>query len=89
MGSGKGPRPDEENATNLRNTRVRQKPGRGSVVFGGFAEGGNVRGTVLEELKEEMDSLGAEPADPLTNERLPRSRREHAEQYFRSLREGP
>ena len=89
MGSGKGPRPDEENATNLRDTRVRQKPGRGSVVFGGFAEGGNVRGTVLEELKEEMASLGAEPADPLTNERLPRSRREHAEQYFRSLREGP
>jgi len=89
MGSGKGPRPDEENATNLRDTRVRQKPGRGSVVFGGFTEGGNVRGTVLEELKEEMGSLGAEPADPLTNERLPRSRREHAEQYFRSLREGP
>ena len=89
MGPGKGPRPDEKNATNLRNTRVRQKPGRGSVVFGGFAEGGNVRGTVLEELKEEMASLGAEPADPLTNERLPRSRREHAEQYFRSLRKGP
>jgi hypothetical protein len=89
QGKGQGPRPDVENATNLRDTQVRQKPGRGAVVFGGFAEGGNVRGTVLEELKAEMTSLSAEPADPLTNERLPRSRREHAEQYFRSLRESP
>ncbi|MCH2116739.1 MAG: hypothetical protein MK161_03490 [Pirellulales bacterium] len=88
-GTGQGPRADTENVTNLRDTRVRQKPGRGATVFGGFTEGGNVRGTVLEELKAEMASLGAEPADPLTNERLPRSRREHAEQYFRSLREGP
>ena len=35
-----------------------------------------------------MATLSAEPADPLTSERLPSSRREHAEEYFELLREG-
>lgn len=85
-GRGRGPRPDEENDTNLRDSRVRQNVGRGASVFGGFAEGGNVKGAVLEQIKEEMESQGTEPANPLAGERLPRSRREHAEEYFRSLR---
>lgn len=85
-GQGKGPRPDSENATNLRDSRVRQNVGRGASVFGGFTEGGNVKGNVVEGIKEEMESLGSEPANPLAAERLPRSHREHAEEYFRSLR---
>ena len=90
MGAGRGigPRPDEENPTNLRDTRVRQNPGRGAAVFGGMVEGPNVRGDVVESIKTEMDSLGAEPADPITSQRLPRASREHAEDYFRILREG-
>jgi hypothetical protein len=90
MGAGRGigPRPDEKNATNLRNSRVRQKPGRGAATFGGLVEGPNIKGDVAESIKEEMATLGAEPADPLTSERLPSSRREHAEEYFELLREG-
>jgi hypothetical protein len=90
MGAGRGigPRPDEKNPTNLRDTRVRQDPGRGAATFGGMVEGPNVRGDVAESIKEEMSSLGAEPADPITSERLPRASREHAEDYFRMLREG-
>lgn len=87
-GRGTGPRPDEENPTNLRDTRVRQKPGRGAATFGGMVEGPNVKGDVEQAIKEEMASLSAEPADPLTSERLPSSRREHAEEYFKILREG-
>jgi hypothetical protein len=85
---GAGPRPDEKNATNTRDTRVRQTPRRGSAVFGGLVEGPNIKGDVAEAIKEEMATLEAEPADPLTAERLPNSRREHAEQYFQLLREG-
>jgi hypothetical protein len=35
-----------------------------------------------------MAGLGTQEADPLTTERLPRNRREHAEQYFNLLRDG-
>jgi hypothetical protein len=88
QGQGIGPRPDEENPTNLRDTRVRQDPGRGAAVFGGMVEGPNVRGDAAESIKDEMTSLGTEPADPITSQRLPRVSREHAEDYFRMLREG-
>jgi hypothetical protein len=87
-GRGIGPRPDEKNATNLRDTRVRQKPRQGTAVFGGMVEGPNIKGEVAQSIKEEMATLSAEPADPLTSERLPRSRRQHAEQYFQMLRDG-
>jgi hypothetical protein len=87
-GRGYGPRPDERNATNFRESRVRQKPGRGAATFGGLVDGPNIRGDVLQEIKQDMAMLEAEPADPLTSERLPGSRREHAEQYFQLLREG-
>jgi len=87
-GKGKGPRPEEKNATNFRDTRVRQKPRQGAAVFGGMVEGPNIKGDVEQSIKEEMATLSAEPADPLTSERLPNSRRQHAEQYFKMLREG-
>jgi hypothetical protein len=87
-GRGRGPRPEERNATNLRDTRVRQKPRQGAAVFGGMVEGPNIKGEVEQSIQEEMTTLSAEPADPLTSERLSKSRRQHAEQYFQMLREG-
>jgi hypothetical protein len=67
---------------------VRQNVGRGRAVFGGMVDGPNIKGDVAEAIKEEMATFGAEPADPLTAERLPNSRRDHAEQYFEIMREG-
>jgi hypothetical protein len=87
-GRGIGPRPDEKNATNLRDTQVRQKPRQGTAVLEGMVEGPNIKGDVAQNIKEEMETLTAQPADPLTSERLPKSRRQHAEQYFQMLREG-
>jgi hypothetical protein len=86
--AGAGMRPDERNATNARDSRVRQDPKQGPATYAGMVEGPNVTGDVVEQIKEEMATLKAEPADPLTSERLPNSRREHAEEYFRILREG-
>ena len=53
-----------------------------------WSKGPNIKGDVAQSIKEEMATLSAEPADPLTSERLPNSRREHAEEYFQMLREG-
>jgi hypothetical protein len=87
QGKGIGPRPEERNNTNLRDTQVHQNPGRGAAV-GGWVEGPNIKGQVEQSIKEEMASQAAEPADPLTIERLPRNQRDQAEQYFDALREG-
>ena len=91
MGAGRGfgPRPDEKNDVNFRDSRVPQKIGKGSAVVVGEADGPNIRGQVGEAIKQEMIASASEPADPTVVEQLPKSRREHAEEYFNSLREGP
>lgn len=88
QGRGIGERPEERSATNTRESQVKQQSRRGAATFGGFVEGPNIKGEVGQSIKEEMASLRSEPADPLTSERLPNSRREHAEEYFKLLREG-
>jgi hypothetical protein len=87
-GVGIGARPEERNSTNTRDTQVRQKTGKGAATFGGLVEGPNIKGDVAQSIKEEMKTKAAEPADPLTNDRLSRSRQEQATQYFEMLREG-
>jgi hypothetical protein len=88
QGPGIGNRPEERGDTNTRETQVRQNSRRGSATFGGLVEGPNIKGDVAQSIKEEMTTRAAEPADPLTSDRLPNSRREQAEQYFQALREG-
>jgi hypothetical protein len=87
-GPGIGKRPEERGDTNTRDTQVRQNSRRGSATFGGLVEGPNIKGEVAQTIKEEMATRAAEPADPLTSDHLPNSRREQAEQYFQALREG-
>lgn len=86
-GQGKGDRPDEKNDVAFRDSQVKQEVGRGASTFGGLVEGPSIKGDVVEAIKTQLDAQAAQPADPLTSERLPRSRREHAEDYFRALRE--
>lgn len=86
-GRGGGMRPDERNDTRFRDSTVKQNVGRGASTFGGLVDGPSVKGDVVQSIKTELDAASVEPADPLTSERLPRSRREHAEEYFRKLRE--
>ncbi len=88
QGPGIGPRPEQRGATSTRDTQVKQNSRRGAASFAGLAEGPNIKGDVGQSIKEEMSTLKAEPADPLTSERLPNSRREQAQQYFELLREG-
>ncbi|WP_425394962.1 hypothetical protein [Aeoliella sp.] len=86
-GRGYGPRPDEENPTQFRDTQVRQNPGQGAATFGGFVDGPNVAGQTGIAAEQELEGINAEPADPLTSQRLPRAHGQHAEEYFKQLRE--
>jgi hypothetical protein len=87
-GRGNGRPPKDEPKTNTRDTQVRVKLGRGAAVFAGTIAGPNIKGEVEATIQQEMTSFGNSSADPLTTERLPRNRREHAEEYFNLLREG-
>ncbi len=86
-GRGMGPRPDEENPTQFRDSRVRQKPGQGAATFGGFVDGPNMAGDTAVAEEEELASIKSEPADPLTSQRLPKGAGDHAEEYFKLLRD--
>lgn len=86
-GRGDGSRNTEKDEVSYRDTQVRQDVGRGSSTFGGLVDGPTVKGDVVESIKTPLDAAAAQPADPLTSERLPKSRREHAEEYFRGLRD--
>ena len=80
--------PGAEPDTETQDVRVRQRPGRGPAVFAGSVNGPNIKGQVEATITQEMATFGKSEADPLATERLPRNRREHAEEYFNQLREG-
>lgn len=86
-GQGRGPRPDEEHNVNTRDTRVRQDPQRGASVFSGTVDGPTVAGDARQTIKEELAAEDANEADPLSDQRLPRGHREHAQEFFSTLRE--
>jgi hypothetical protein len=70
-----------------RDSRVRTTPGAGEGTFGGFVEGMNTPGKTEVAVEDDVKTINSEPADPLTSERLPRAHGEHAEEYFKQLRE--
>lgn len=72
----------------FRDSRVSQETGRGPSVVVGEADGPNRRGEVTAAIETEMATAGGTPADPQVIEQLPKSRREHAQEYFDLIREG-
>ena len=86
-GEGNGLAQDEENDVKFRDSHVGQKINKGGkAVITGLADGKNIRGKVTEAVKEAMEVGKQEAPDPLASERLPRSRREQAEEYFNAIR---
>lgn len=88
VGSDPDSRPAKSIEAKYQDQRVRQDPGAGSAVVVGEADGPNLRLQVAEAVKEEMTAKAREAADPQVLEQLPKSRREHAQEYFNLLREG-
>lgn len=70
-----------------RDSRVRTTPGAGQATFAGTVEGMNTPGKTEVALEDDVKTINSEPADPLTSERLPRGHGEHAEEYFKQLRD--
>jgi hypothetical protein len=92
IGTGQGPElmSGNKNAGDpqYQDVQVRPSIGAGPGVYAGKVDGPNIKGQAVEAIKQEMASQAAVPAEPLTSERLPRTRREQAEEYFQLLREG-
>jgi hypothetical protein len=87
-GQGAGPRPEAETPVNFRDTRTAQKIGPGGASVVGEVEGPNIKGDVRQEVQEQYQSARSEEADPLTEQRMPRKLRQHAQEYFNRFREG-
>ena len=54
----------------------------------GDATGPNQSGMSLQDVKEAIESELREDADPLTDQRLPRSQQDHVRQYYQKLGKG-
>ncbi len=87
-GSGFGDRPEQEEDTNTYETQVRGQVKKGRAIIAGFADGPNRKGVSREDVKAAIESSLTEESDPSENQVLPRTEREHAQQYFDQLREG-
>lgn len=87
-GAGKGDRPESEGDTNTYETQVRGKVKKGKAIIAGFADGPNRKGVTREDIQSAIQSQVSDESDPSENQTLPRSEREHAQQYFDRLREG-
>lgn len=89
-GSGRasGKRPEKESKVKFYDSRVAQKTGEGAAVVIGEADGPNMKGKARAMIQAEVESAKHEDSDPLTGQRLPRSTRDFAKEYFDSLRDG-
>jgi hypothetical protein len=87
-GQGRGDRPEERTDVRTFDSTVKQKTDRGKAVVTQLIEGPIERGDVEQEIKEQIESARAEATDPLTDQKLPRDYREHAQRYFELFREG-
>lgn len=86
-GPGFGERPEAEDDTNTYDTQVRAKLQKGRGVRSGIAGGKNKKGTTREEVQDAVFQAMSEASDPVENQALPRTEREHAQQYLDLLRE--
>lgn len=87
-GQGQGERPEAVTEKGYFDSQVRGKLRPGEAIRTGDADGPNIAGLTQEEVKQEIESTSSQDSDPLTNQRLPRSQREHAKQYFERFRKG-
>ena len=61
---------------------------KGETVVTGNADGDNISGKTASQARELVEASLNKKSDPLENQKLPRSQREHVQQYFNKLRTG-
>jgi hypothetical protein len=85
-GNGSGDRPESDVETGTYDTQVRGVVKKGKAVIAGHADGPNRKGVTQELLQSSVDKALSQESDPAENQVLPRTEREHAQQYFDELR---
>ena len=86
-GKGAGKRDLAKEDTGTFRSKVKGKLQRGETVVTGTANGKNLTGRSTSETRELVRASLSKDSDPLENQKLSRAQREHARQYFQSLRE--
>ncbi|MEX2139973.1 MAG: hypothetical protein WD894_11975 [Pirellulales bacterium] len=87
-GQGEGKRAIGKDDVGFRDSHVSQNIGKGKAVITGEADGPNIKGLVQQEIQQQIEASRREESDAVTRQRLPRSQRDHAKEYFDALREG-
>lgn len=87
-GRGAGERPIEEDKVGFRESHVSQNVGKGKAVITGEVDGPNLKGAVQQEIRAQLEAAKVESAESVSAQRIPRKQRDHAQEYFDSLREG-
>lgn len=87
-GQGKGDRPEAETETDFFDSRVRDQMKIGETVYGGKIGGENRKGTTMVDVQNAVLSSLAEEPEPLDDTPLPKNQRDHARDYFNSIRDG-
>ena len=85
-GQGLGERPFEEDETSGFKSGVKGRVGKGEKVVTGNADGDNITGRTTAEVAELIQATSTVDTDPTENQKLSKKHREHAEQYFKALR---
>ena len=85
-GRGAGERDREDDKTGKYKSRVKGDLQKGQTVVTGDADGNNITGRSTSEVREIVRKSMNEKTDPLENQVLPKSQREHAKEYFEKLR---
>lgn len=86
-GRGGGKRDLEEEKTGSFRSKVKAKLQQGETVVTGSADGKNITGRSASETRELIQASVSKQSDPLENQKMSRTQREHAQQYFKALRE--
>jgi hypothetical protein len=87
-GRGMGERPTEETDTGFFDTKASTKSGKGVADIVDKVEGPNLPGQVQTQITKQEEAMRAAPADPLTDQNLPRKHKESVTDYFNRMREG-
>lgn len=87
-GRGEGDRPESETDVDFFESRVRDKMKEGETVYGGKVGGENRKGNTRAEVQAAVLTSLTEEPEPIDNQPLPKSQREHSREYFNALREG-
>lgn len=85
-GNGHGKRDLDKEDTGGFKARVKGKLTQGETVVTGNADGVNITGRSVSEARDLVQAAMTKDSDPLENQKLPKAQREHAQQYFESLR---